>query len=936
MSSKKEQRKIATREVSKNIPSFEVAAGGEGNIGSDSSLKREASPPTQIHAAAVNGDKSALQKAIAANPKLIDGNDQFGRTPLMFAVLADRLDCAEILLKAGAKVDAKDSGGRTSLHWTAHKGHFKCLKLLISKGANCKEKDNEGQTALHLSTRHKNTKCLALLMKQLELGEVDEQDNAKRTALHWSASYGNDEAVRMLIKQDSNIGIPDNEGKTPLHWAATAGKDSSAVNTVRLLLESAPSVINWQDYEGRTALHLAVADGNEPIVDALTSLDKCNVTALDNMFRTPLHWAAVLGHTKIVQLLLNSKADYASTDSNGATPMHYAAQNNFAETVDAFLSRDNVTDEPDLEGRTALMWAAGKGADDVIRTILKRYPDINATDKTGGTALHAAALSGHAKSVEILMEHNAQVNAEDMMKHTPLFRACEMGHLEVVKTLMKGGAKVNIVDQDGRSPLHWAALGGHAVICETLMRNGISVDVRDHVGRTPLQCAAYGGYINCMSLLMENGANPNLQDHEGMTALHWACSSGCLDAIKLLFEYKALSNHMEFNEDRFTPLDYALLNDHHDVAQYMIEQGALSITGIRDIAASKIQAHYRGYKVRKTFLERKKLLMKHEQLRKDAAKKKEESKKRQLEYRRREEMRRQRERARQALESQNSSESEQEVVDYVLPKETVITDIESEGSLSGHSERYSESLERSSVRSDVDEEISEKDQRSDSLRQKKELVDKERHRIAGWRHINESAAKIQRAWKSYLYRRQGMSKTADEVARNYRRLKGEEEYRRQVAACVIQLAWRKYYHKKLLKSLGRNKKILHTWSPSVLAAKQRSLVEQIYSEVLIAPEWYPDLPRAIRPDYMKYIPSPAALSYNFAVDQYHPMIARRGSYRAESVPTWSPRMRPGAMTRDNYGWTPDTEQYFYDDFRHMPLFNERETSADHFSYNLNR
>ena len=41
---------------------------------------------------------------------------------------------------------------------------------------------------------------------------------------------------------------------------------------------------------------------------------------------------------------------------------------------------------------------------------------------------------------------------------------------------------------------------------------------------------------------------------------------------------------------RYTPLDYALMGEHEAVAQYMIEQGALSITGIQDIAACKIQA----------------------------------------------------------------------------------------------------------------------------------------------------------------------------------------------------------------------------------------------------------------------------------------------------------------------------------------------------------
>ena len=39
----------------------------------------------------------------------------------MFCVLADRLECAELLLKAGAQVNMKDNGGRTALHWAAHK-----------------------------------------------------------------------------------------------------------------------------------------------------------------------------------------------------------------------------------------------------------------------------------------------------------------------------------------------------------------------------------------------------------------------------------------------------------------------------------------------------------------------------------------------------------------------------------------------------------------------------------------------------------------------------------------------------------------------------------------------------------------------------------------------------------------------------------------------
>lgn len=66
-----------------------------------------------------------------------------------------------------------------------------------------------------------------------------------------------------------------------------------------------------------------------------TPLVKCNISVLDNMFRTPLHWAAVLGHTHMVNMLLDKNANYSCSDSNGATPLHYAAQNNHTVNEDS-------------------------------------------------------------------------------------------------------------------------------------------------------------------------------------------------------------------------------------------------------------------------------------------------------------------------------------------------------------------------------------------------------------------------------------------------------------------------------------------------------------------------------------------------------------------------------------------------------------------------
>ena len=265
---------------------------------------------------------------------------------------------------------------------------------------------------------------------------------------------------------------------------------------------------------------------------------------MDNMFRTPLHWAAALGRTLVVDMLLTPRtvvgrtepsrggggadsskvageplavltktgADWSTSDANGATPLHYAAQNNYDDAVRVFLSHEDVTDIPDLEGRTALMWAACEGADDVVRTMISGGGDIGATDKTGGTTLHVAAFAGKSSTVHLLVDHlGAAVDGTDLAGHTPLFRACQQGHLMTVQTLLEVKARVDVTDTAGRTPLHWAGLSGHGPIARVLMKHGLSPNHPDHSGRAPLHCAAFCGFVNCIAVLLENDADANLQ-----------------------------------------------------------------------------------------------------------------------------------------------------------------------------------------------------------------------------------------------------------------------------------------------------------------------------------------------------------------------------------------------------------------------------------------
>lgn len=548
-----------------------------------------------LHASASLGDRNTLRKIVDAKPSLLEKKDLLGRTPLVCSILHNQVDCASLLIKAGARVNNSDNCGQTALHLAVNKGSHRCVKLLLSSGAVWHQKDCEGVTSLHLAAIHRQTKCLALILKELRPGEIDIQDSSKKTALHWSAAYTNIDHIRLLLNQDANICIPDVEGKTPVHWAATSD-DPKALDCVKVLLEKEPDAINWQDYEGRSALHLAIASGTTETIEYLTSRENCDINIPDNMFCTPLHWAAKLGLSDKVGLLLDRGTAYNSADGNGATPLHYAAHHNEAGIVKVFLSRSYITDEPDNEGRNALIWAAARNANEVIKTMADHGMNTSYCDKNGVTALHAAAIQGHTSTIELLLDLKVPIDISDKAGMTPLLRACEMGRAKATQILINQGASLVASDKDSRTCIHWAAQGGHAYLCQILLHHGCTVNSKDLFGMTPLHYASLNGYINCVSVLLESGADPDITDNEGKTSLHWAVLNDHFDVIKLLCEYNAFINSMALQDGWITPLDFSFIGDHTDISEYLQSLGGLTSFEIQNIAASKIQVWFRKHR----------------------------------------------------------------------------------------------------------------------------------------------------------------------------------------------------------------------------------------------------------------------------------------------------------------------------------------------------
>ncbi|NWV07222.1 ANR55 protein, partial [Ptilonorhynchus violaceus] len=85
-----------------------------------------------------------------------------------------------------------------------------------------------------------------------------------------------------------------------------------------------PSIINYDDENGKTCMHIAAAAGYSDIISELAKVPKCNLQALDVDDRTPLHWAAAAGKADCVQTLLELGIDSSPRDINENTPLTYA------------------------------------------------------------------------------------------------------------------------------------------------------------------------------------------------------------------------------------------------------------------------------------------------------------------------------------------------------------------------------------------------------------------------------------------------------------------------------------------------------------------------------------------------------------------------------------------------------------------------------------
>ncbi|KAL7083260.1 hypothetical protein ACP275_14G150000 [Erythranthe tilingii] len=99
-------------------------------------------------------------------------------------------------------------------------------------------------------------------------------------------------------------------------------------------IASAGVPLDSKDLEGRTALHMASANGHLHIVDYLIR-NGADVNACNTEKNTPLHWACLNGHIEVVKRLILAGACISNLNSYERTPMDEAVSRGKMDVMDA-------------------------------------------------------------------------------------------------------------------------------------------------------------------------------------------------------------------------------------------------------------------------------------------------------------------------------------------------------------------------------------------------------------------------------------------------------------------------------------------------------------------------------------------------------------------------------------------------------------------------
>ncbi|XP_069810879.1 ankyrin repeat and SOCS box protein 3 isoform X2 [Dendropsophus ebraccatus] len=322
--------------------------------------------------AARRGDIKSLRKLIRGGSS-VDVADNRGWMPLHEAAFSDAARCLQLLIHSAPSrtyVKSKTFEGETALHLAAKRGSVGCCEILLRAGADPNDLTNDDTTPLFLAVENGCEAVVRLLLKY-KANVNGSHSCSGWNPLHQASLMERTDLIQLLLENGVEKECKDDFGITPLFIAAQYGKPESLC-----LLLTHGADVNCQAKDKATPLFIAAQEGHEKCAELLLSAGADpNLYCNDDCWQRPIHAAAQMGRSKILEMLLPVTSRVCSTGKDEVSPVYSAVYGGHVPCLDMLLSGgySPQAQECPLFGCKSPMCMAIQKGHSVMAPLLLRY-----------------------------------------------------------------------------------------------------------------------------------------------------------------------------------------------------------------------------------------------------------------------------------------------------------------------------------------------------------------------------------------------------------------------------------------------------------------------------------------------------------------------------------------------------------------------------------
>jgi ankyrin repeat protein len=199
---------------------------------------------------------------------------------------------------------------------------------------------------------------------------------------------------------------------------------------------------------------------------------------------TSVSWAAIEGHTEVVQLLLDQDANMYAALQQGLTPLHCATKYHRDIIVKLLLDKDVCPDRKDINHRAPLQHAIINDNEYIVKLLRDKQADCESPDLEGSTPLYNAVSYTSVTIINVLLDHGADPNSPqlEVYRITPMHLSILRLKDDIVKLCIDRRVKLKVIDSYRLTALFHSMYSLVEKMVKLLTKLGANITVKGRSG----------------------------------------------------------------------------------------------------------------------------------------------------------------------------------------------------------------------------------------------------------------------------------------------------------------------------------------------------------------------------------------------------------------------------------------------------------------------